>query len=230
MTIQMDKVCRVYCINLRRRTDRLTHFLDVFPKTWFDKLALLGATDGQNHVLSAQDRHMLRHANWNIDVGRGQWGCSFSHEAVWRTIVKEQHALTLVLEDDAVFIGSDADLNTIVRSFLETKATVCLLGPSNHPENTPIHPHQFNDMVAPGLCRVKSNLGTMSYMITLTAAQDLLAILENKGHYRAVDQVLNDYMKQRNAWICSAPPQFKLNPALGSDIPSVMNWKPTMVL
>jgi GR25 family glycosyltransferase involved in LPS biosynthesis len=230
MTIQMDNICRVYCINLRRRTDRLTQFLDVFPKEWFDKLRLLGATDGQSHTLTQHDRHHLRHANWNIDVGRGQWGCSFSHEAVWRTIAKNRHSLTLVLEDDAVFTGFDLALNQIVRSFLETKARVCLLGPSNHPENTPAQPHDFTDMVAPALCRVKSNLGTMSYMLTCAAAEDLLAILEEKGHYRAIDQVLNDYMKQHNAWICGSPPQFKLNPVLGTDIPPVMNWKPTMVL
>ena len=65
----------------------------------------------------------------------------------------------------------------------------------------------------------------MSYIISLQGAVNLLKIIEERGHYRAVDQVINDYMKQRDEWFCSAPPLFAINTGLGSDILPVASWK-----
>jgi len=222
----MDNIYRVYCINLRRRNDRLENFLTSFPKSWFSKLLIHGAVDGQNYTLTPEDRVLLRNANWNIDMGRGQWGCSFSHAAVWRDIVNKEYKYAIVLEDDAVYNGPIDAINKFIGAFIQSNLTVCLLGPSNHPENTAQSPHNFNNIISQGICHVSSNLGSMSYIISLQGARDLLSVLDEKGHYRAIDQIINDYMKQRNAWICSAPPLFKLNTELGSDIVPVFNWKP----
>jgi GR25 family glycosyltransferase involved in LPS biosynthesis len=208
----MDNIYHVYCINLHRRYDRLEQFLGAFPKAWFSKLKLHGATDGQNYTLTAEDRVRLRNADWNVETGRG---CRFSHEAVWRNIVKNENKYAIILEDDAVYNGSTtAGMDTFIAAFIKSDARLCFLGPINHSTNTQANPHNFTDIVVPSICRISSNLGSMSYIITLQGAKDLLAVIDNRGHYWAVDQLINDYMKQRNAWICSAPPLFKVNSAL----------------
>jgi GR25 family glycosyltransferase involved in LPS biosynthesis len=221
-----DSVKQIYCINLRKRTDRLSRFIDSFPDFWMNKLQVVAAVDGYTHTLSESEKHNLRNANWDIEKGRGQWGCSFSHELIWRTIVKENIEYAIILEDDAIFKGSESRIEETMKMVKLLNLPICFLGPDNHPENTLSAPHDFSDNVCPRICRIKSNLGTMSYIISLQGAKDLLNIIEEKGHYRAVDQVINDYMKNRNEWFCSSPPLFSINPGLGSDIKPVESWRP----
>jgi GR25 family glycosyltransferase involved in LPS biosynthesis len=220
-----ESVKRIYCINLRRRTDRLSRFIDAFPDLWMNKLHIIAAIDGGSHMLSEPEKHSLRNANWDIEVGRAQWGCSFSHEFIWRNIVNEGLEYAIILEDDAIFKGSYSRIEETMKMVKLLNLNICFLGPDNHPENTKSNPHDFSDLVSPRICRVKSNLGTMSYIISLQGAVNLLKIIEERGHYRAVDQVINDYMKQRDEWFCSAPPLFAINTGLGSDILPVASWK-----
>jgi glycosyl transferase family 25 len=213
----MDSIDTIYCINLRRRTDRLTHFLDKYPNNLMGKLKIVGAVDSLTHVLSEEDLVKLKKADWDINVGRGQWGCSFSHESVWRNIIENKLEYAIVLEDDAVFSRKD-DLVDFLKMFKMLELRVCFLGPENHPENTPKTPHDFNDLQCPCICKLKSNLGSMSYIITLNGAKDLVKIIDTVGHYRAVDQIINDYMKQKQQWFCISPPCFSVAD-LGTDIP-----------
>lgn len=215
---------RIFCINLLRRNDRLRRFLIEFPDIWMSKLCIFSAIDGTSHILTDIDRHKLRNANWDINQGRAQWGCSFSHEQVWRRIVGEKLPYTIILEDDALFIGLEYGLEAVLKSVRSLNLDLCFLGPVNHPENTRNMPHIFTDLVDPNICRISSNLGTMSYVISLKGAADLLQIIETKGHYRAIDQIINDYLKERNQWFCSKP-LFSINIGLGSDIQPVSSWK-----
>jgi GR25 family glycosyltransferase involved in LPS biosynthesis len=207
---------KFYCINLRRRTDRLRNFIDNFPLNHIDKLKIVGAVDASSHQLSTEDLAKLKKADWDIQKGRGIWGCSFSHESVWRHMIENKVAYAIILEDDAVF-NKNEDFEEFLKMFRLLDLRACYLGPANHPENTETNPHSFDELICPGICRVISNLGSMSYFISLEGANDLISIVDNKGHYRAVDQLINDYMKQRKYWVCLSPPCFSVAD-LGSDI------------
>ena len=220
----MDHIDSVYCINLRRRRDRLRHFLERFPRAWLPKLRIFGAVDGQNHVLTETERRSLRSANWEIETGRGQWGCSFSHVAIWEQVVKRDSTV-LVLEDDAVFSGSMEVLTGAIHSMRAAGIGLLYAGPSNHPENTPQRPHNFTHLLAPRICSIDRNLGTMSYIITAGAAAALLKIIEERGHYNCIDHIMNDYLKTQSKWVCMSPPVFAMDPAGGSDIPPAP-WRP----
>lgn len=215
---QMDQIDSLYVINLRRRLDRLNGFLSALPSGWAAKTRILGAVDGANHELSVAEKHRLRSADWDIRIGRGQWGCSFSHEAVWREAISRKQNIILVLEDDARFTGTDEQLRQSIASMKTHGYDILFVGPSNHPENTAAKPHDFTNLVAPGIASMKSNLGTMSYLITGKGMTALLKIVEERGHYRAIDWIMNEYMLGSKAWIVSAPPLFKLEESAGSDI------------
>lgn len=212
----MDKIGAIYCINLRKRTDRLKNFIDNFPPNYISKLKVVGAVDASNHVLSDEEKAKLKNADWNVNTGRGQWGCSFSHESVWRNIVANNIQYAIVLEDDAVFNRSE-DFAEFLKMFNLLDLKHCYLGPANHPENTIMTPHDFTNLACPTICKMMSNLGSMSYIISLSGATELLEIIDDKGHYRAVDQLMNDYLKRRNQWFCMSPPCFSVA-ELGSDI------------
>jgi len=220
----MDHIDSVYCINLRRRRDRLSSFLKRFPKDWLPKLRILGAVDGQNHELTKEERLSLHSANWEIEKGRGQWGCSLSHVAIWNEIVKHNREMSIVLEDDAVFSGRHDILSEAITSMKKTGLPLIYAGPDNHPENSPRNPHRFDREFAHRICKFNQNLGSMSYIITKGAAIDLLKIIEKRGHYTCIDHIINEYVKTESTWTCIAPPVFSLDPAGGSDIPPTGWW------
>jgi len=207
---------KFYCINLRRRKDRLSNFLHNFPLKYVGSLQIVGAVDASTYVLSNEDHVKLKNADWDIQKGNGQWGCSFSHESVWRHILENKIPYAIILEDDAVFCKNE-DFKEFIKMFRLLDLRACFLGPSNHPENTKNNPHNFDELICPGVCGLKSNLGSMSYFISLDGVRDLINIVDMKGHYRAVDQIINDYMKQRKQWFCISPPCFSVAD-LGSDI------------
>lgn len=211
------ELIRFYCINLRRRKDRLSNFINNFPLRYMNNLQIVGAVDASNYILSAEDSEKLKNADWDIQKGKGQWGCSFSHESVWRNMLENKIPYAVILEDDAVF-NKNEDFTEFLKMFRLLDLRACYLGPDNHIENTKTNPHKFDDLVCPGICWLKSNLGSMSYFISLEGARDLTEIVNKKGHYRAVDQLINDYMKKRNQWFCISPPCFSATD-LGSDIP-----------
>lgn len=221
----MNQIDSVYCINLRRRGDRLTRFLSRFPAAWLPKLRIFGAIDGRNHDLTPEERWSLRSANWDIEKGKGQWGCSFSHVAIWQQIIAKNEHTVLVLEDDAIFNGSMDVLAEAIGSMHATGLGLLYAGPNNHPENTISRPHDFSQMVAPRICRIQRNLGTMAYIITKGAAFALLKIIEERGHYVAIDHIMNHYAEATAAWVCVSPPPFAVDAAAGSDIPPAP-WYP----
>jgi len=131
-----------------------------------------------------------------------------------------------VLEDDAVFNGSIDVLAEAIDSMKAAGLGLLYTGPNNHPENTISRSHDFSQMVAPRICRVQRNLGTMAYIITRGAAFALLKIIEDRGHYVAIDHIMNHYAEAAGAWVCVSPPPFSLDAAAGSDIPFAP-WDPT---
>ena len=211
----MDKIDQIYCINLRKRTDRIANFIKSFPNSLINKLKIVGAVNGAKHILSDEEKAKLKNADWDINIKRGVWGCSFSHETIWRNIVEKNQSYAIILEDDAVFSVSFND--DLIKMFDTLNLGICYLGPVNHPENTKEKPHDFSDLVCPGICRIKSNLGSMSYLVSLQGAKDLINIIDTNGHYRAIDWIINDYMKKRGFWVCASPPIFSVQ-EMGSDI------------
>jgi len=210
----MNSIDAIFCINLRRRVDRLSSFINTFPKQWITKLRIVGAVDGQFHDLSLVEKHKLRNADWNIEKKRGVWGCSLSHEMVFREIILKNYNRIVILEDDAVFSGSFDTFDKIVNQLISNEIGLCFLGPANHPENTILN-HKFQVLLnMDNICSIDFNLGTMAYYITNKTANDLCNIIDTRGHYRAIDYLISDYMKQR---LCSLP-VFSIRENLGSDV------------
>ena len=215
----MNNIDTIYVINLRKRRDRIANFMESLPLGFIEKVKIVGAIDGVNHVLSNDEIKKLRNADWNVEQKRGIWGCSFSHELIWRSIIEKGQKYAFVLEDDAVFQFTECD--DFIKMVKLLDIPICFLGPSNHPENIN-GSHDFTDLVGPKICKMKSNLGSMSYLISLEGAAALVKIIDERGHYRAVDQIINDYMKQIKKWVCSSPPLFSVA-NLGSDVSPYKN-------
>ena len=84
----------IYCINLRRRPEKLAAFLEGLPDPWpYDKRpVIIGAVDGQK----------VPPPKW-WKAGRGAWGCYRTHLNILETCLDFDIESVLIFEDDAMF-------------------------------------------------------------------------------------------------------------------------------
>jgi GR25 family glycosyltransferase involved in LPS biosynthesis len=104
----------VYLINLKRRVDRLQEFTDHYQKSDMRNISFVrfDAIDGSkldvdNVPLTELARAELRqlessgYRNKHYQLTKGAIGCYLSHTKVWENIMKSNHDVVLVMEDDA---------------------------------------------------------------------------------------------------------------------------------
>lgn len=111
---------KIYCINLKRRPDRLSEFLEGVPPDFentFGKIELFPAYDG---------RLMKAPPYWR--GGNGSWGCYNSHKrAIEEALIKGVESL-LLFEDDALFLPDFCQQAQVFLNALPKDAEVVYLG------------------------------------------------------------------------------------------------------
>jgi procollagen-lysine,2-oxoglutarate 5-dioxygenase len=123
------------------------------------------AVDGQNGDLELHSFSVL--PQWTEPFTRkpmtkGEIGCALSHHSLWKRIVDEQLAYTLILEDDAVLCPSFAEsLKAQLASAPEYDILYVGRRPLREEDDTPFHP-------------VKYSYGTHAYMLSYQGAKKLM--------------------------------------------------------
>ena len=197
------KVLIVHYDKLKYRKENMCKQLSLYKELNYEYISNYGKDN-----LTIENKKMF------MNISDAEISVALHHIECFKQI-SEKYDFALILEDDAVFSVSFND--DLIKMFDTLNLGICYLGPVNHPENTKEKPHDFSDLVCPGICRIKSNLGSMSYLVSLQGAKDLINIIDTNGHYRAIDWIINDYMKKRGFWVCASPPIFSVQ-EMGSDI------------
>lgn len=84
-------VDNIYCINLQRRKDKLTHIMEQFKKIDLDSFQIIKAVDGQK----LKD---------NLPIKRkGEIGCLRSHLIVLQDAIDRKYDKIAIFEDDVIF-------------------------------------------------------------------------------------------------------------------------------
>ena len=84
-------VDNVYCINLRRRKDKLTHIMEEFKKIDLDSFQIVRGIDGMKIKMDATDKT------------KGEVGCLKSHLSVISDAIDKNYDKIAVFEDDVIF-------------------------------------------------------------------------------------------------------------------------------
>lgn len=104
----------VYLINLKRRPDRLTNFMEYYnasdmaqvPYTKFEAIDG-GELDIERIPLSDLARAELKEIETtgfrskHYQLTKGAIGCYLSHVKIWEDVLQKEHNIALILEDDA---------------------------------------------------------------------------------------------------------------------------------
>lgn len=104
----------IYLINLKRRPDRLKNFLKHYNDSDIGKYSLVkfDAIDGSKLDVESvplselaqaelQQLETIGFRNKHYQLTKGAIGCYLSHVKVWEHILKNNHSIALVFEDDA---------------------------------------------------------------------------------------------------------------------------------
>lgn len=94
----MNKLDKIYIINLDKRTDRWKHVeqnvIPLIPKKYSNKVIRISAVD-HTHYPTREQRAA---------------GCTYSHLGVWKNAIENNYANVLVLEDDVKWLVNTEEL------------------------------------------------------------------------------------------------------------------------
>jgi len=84
-------VDNVYCINLRKRKDKLTHMLEQFKKIDLDSFKIIRGVDGEKLKIN------------DSNIKKGEVGCLRSHISILQDAIDRGYEKIAVFEDDIIF-------------------------------------------------------------------------------------------------------------------------------
>ena len=102
----MQKIDRIYLINMERSTDRLEHFMNEVEKHQLpvDKIQIFKAIDASKHDFTPEEleltSNMIKRGELNTVI------CNFlSHYYIWKDMKEKSYKNILVLQDDVYFVN-----------------------------------------------------------------------------------------------------------------------------
>ncbi len=228
----MDKVDKLYYINLKRRPDRNEHFINECKKANIPnhKIKRFEALDGLIYDFEEEEIEMFK----NVDY-RGKpfekkiMGNQLSHYNILKEMVEKRYNYIIICQDDVIFRDNFLTyLNRVMNSLPQDAEIVNIgfhefaayehfvawdLSKGNDLEKLG---KKYND----NICVLNNTVNpcSLAYIVTLKGAINLLVFFKKYGFYRATDWNYNDYLNYKRIFYGSSTVLCTGNPSLGSDI------------
>ena len=232
----MDKLDKVFYINLKRRNDRNENFIQTCLKDAqipIDKIERFDALDGKTYTPIKEETQMFSKCDFLHQPFYNNIVCNqLGHYYILKEIIKNKYNYALICQDDVYFrkdfqnyitglmdnIPNDAEMiNVGLHSYaLYDKFVPWDLSNSPNDDCINICETKINDYV----CKLKKciNPCSLAYIVTLQGAINLVDYFDNNGFKRATDWNFNDYLSNKHIFYGSLPVLCSGNPNLTSDI------------
>lgn len=210
----MDKISKIYVINLKRREDRLKIFENITPLknyTVFEAYDSQKINEYNNNFITT-----VLNKTKNYQISYSVLGCFASHYEIWNGIVKngEQNKYYIIFEDDVQFsddyvvklenaIENVKDLDFYIlyigsvwkKDFIPKKLDLFFTKVKNN-----IYKYKFQPFLIKNIYSEDLNRQSHSYMITYSGAKYLIERANEfiKNKFSPVDHFLHaftDYTK-----------------------------------
>lgn len=229
----MNKLGKIYYINLDRRVDRREHFenqckIEEIPMEIIQRYK---AIDGSTHEFTTEEMRMFSSCNYSHEsYAKNIMGNQLSHYNILKDMIENQYEYIIILQDDVIFkTGFNKKIENVILSIPENAEII----------NIGLHKHAlFSHFVAWDLtsesdlesisevlvnneiCVLKDGINpcSLAYIVTLKGATNLVAYFEETGFVKATDWNFNDYLKKKQIFYGSTTVLCTGNPNLGSDI------------
>ncbi len=227
----MDKVGKIFLINLERRPERREHFFkhaerENIPR---DMIEIYKGIDGLSYNFSQEELSMFRSCDFKTSRVIGAlMGNQLSHYNILKQVVERQYSHAIIFQDDVMLCKDFMNEVGKVLNNMPENAEIVWLGFHKHAslsffEAWPIYEEYEIDYIKR---YVTSEVGTLSYpnpcslgyIVTLEGARNLVDYFDDVGFIRATDGNYNDYLETRGINYCSKKVLCTGNHAFRSDV------------
>lgn len=213
----MDKLDKIFIINLDRSRDRLIDCVNKIKNSNLpmNKVSKFKAVDGNNLMQETGVTHELLSLFLNSDLyfyknTNNLIATALSHYFIYKLIIADNYKNTIILEDDNIFKKDlNIDLDNLLNNIPED-ADIVFIGRNKEAVGRHVVPWDINgeysyetyikssvnDYV--GITKDNDNPGAIGYIITLQGAKNIVKHVEENGFNRAIDWVINDYLRENN--------------------------------
>jgi GR25 family glycosyltransferase involved in LPS biosynthesis len=229
----LNKLDKIYYINLDRRPDRNEHFLKqcVIHNLDFNIIKRFTGIDGLTFNFSEQEKNMFNNVDFKgKPFEKNIMGNQLSHYNILKEMIENDYEYILILQDDVIFRNNFTELLNNILNNIPTNAEIINIGLHkvsvyNHfiPwDLTLSNDHEFisKNKINNEICILQNNINpcSLSYIVTLQGAKNLLKHFDTNGFLRATDCNYNDYLQSKNIFYGSNIVLCTGNQNLGSDI------------
>lgn len=229
----MNKINKIYYINLDFRKDRKQNFLSECNKAniSLDKIERFEAINGNTYSFSKRELNLFKNADYNnYSYATKIYGNQLSHYYILKEMVEKSYDYIIVCQDDVIFCDNfNFHLNNVMNS-LPNNSEIINIGFHKYacfskfiPWDLNVTNNNVNELgkfITDGICELNHTINpcSLAYIVTLTGAKNIIRYFETVGFLRATDWNFNDYLIKKgifygsNKVLCTGDPQF------GSDI------------
>jgi GR25 family glycosyltransferase involved in LPS biosynthesis len=229
----MNKLDKIYYINLDHRADRREHFevqckIEGIP---LNKIQRFEAIDGLTHEFTTEQLAMFSRCDYlRQPFAKKIMGNQLSHYSILKEMIEKHYEYVLILQDDVIFksgfnerlekvIASIPDDAEIVNIGLHKSAFLSHFVPwdlSTENDRDALSKQLINDEIC--VLHDSINPCSLAYIVTLKGATNLVNYFDANGFLRATDWNFNDYLRNKHIFYGSTTVLCTGNPNLGSDI------------
>ena len=204
---------KIYYINLDRRPERNTHFLDLCKKHNLDMTNIKRFTgiDGMSYNFSKDEYNMFKNADFkNTDAATKIMGNQLSHYYILKEMIDNNYKYILIFQDDVIFRDDFVDQINNLLNYIPNDAEIINFGfhktskwkdfealDLNDPIESKVSSKKdINEMV----CILGDNINpcSLAYLVTLNGAKHLVEYFNKTGFLRATDWNYTDYLVSKN--------------------------------
>jgi GR25 family glycosyltransferase involved in LPS biosynthesis len=229
----MDKISKIYFINLDRRPDRYEHFLKQCHDNniQFNKIERFKALDGNSYEFNNKEKSMFKEVDYRTqDFSKRIMGNQLSHYYILKEMVDKNYDYIIVFQDDIQLRNDFKKELEKVMDNIPVNAELVNIAFHKFASYNQFIPWNLNQReeekemakvnVNDGICILNDTINpcSLGYVVTLKGAKNLVNHFNTTGFLRATDWNYNDYLRKKNIFYGSRLVLCTGNPSLGSDI------------
>jgi GR25 family glycosyltransferase involved in LPS biosynthesis len=208
-----------FLINLDSATNRWEHFLGQIKQLKSPiYVKRFSAIHGDSHVFTEEENRLCA----NLDCRTQRYanrikGNQLSHYYILKEIIKFQVPYAIVCQDDVMFCDDFTEKLTNVLKSIPKDAEMINIGFHKEACYSYFVPWDFNDAGSSfrhlksrvndyvGVLKDSENPCSLSYIVTLQGAINMVKYFDEVGFLRATDHNFNVYLVQKNIFYASIP-------------------------
>lgn len=226
----MEKIDKIYYINLDRRPDRNEHFLKQCSQhnLPIDKIQRYQAIDGDTYNFSSEELELFKNVDYRLQNHYTKvMGNQLSHFYILLDMIKNNYNNVIIFQDDIVLKNKFVYYLNNLMNNIPKNAELINFAFHRFAAYSTSQPYNLNDLnnivqkkINPeiGLLEKTTNPCSLGYIVTNMGAKNMVEYFYRVGFLRATDWNYNEYLIAKNIFYGSNIVLATGNPSLGSDI------------